>query len=111
MIYTTAKLGLVLGSGVWSIDKRIFDDDNLAFVIPFSNEKTGKVDFSSKSNTTLGSHGFLVSFLKKFWETMKDPIYLIIQGFVWTPRTCLNNTVLSLIPKCKRVGNIRDSSP
>lgn len=79
-------------------------------LVPFTKVKFEKVLFQMHSDKASGSDDFNLGFYQKFWNVLEDGIYAAALSWIeqgMFPYS-LNNTVITLIPKCDDLATMRD---
>jgi hypothetical protein len=100
-----------LAQPIWSDNQKVSIWDNGALIKPFSWDEISGVIANLKTDTALGTGGFLGVFYKICCFFLKFQIKSIFddlfmgRGDLWR----INHGVLSLIPKAKGATNINSS--
>lgn len=92
---------------------RISEEENLAQELTFTQEELDQVLADMKPDSAPGPDGFPMSFFKRFWEILKDPILGILNDFALgrVDIARLNYGILSLIAKVKGAYTIKQYRP
>ncbi|XP_047051186.1 ABC transporter G family member 41-like [Lolium rigidum] len=102
-----------LHSDLWSGDHQILPAENLALELTFTPAELDEVLLSMRPDSAPGPDGLPVTFFKRFWGILREPILKILNDFVLgrVDIARLNFGVITLIPKVKGADTIKQFRP
>jgi exonuclease III len=102
-----------LHSDLWSGDQQIRPEENLALELTFTPAELDEVLLSMRPDSAPGPDGLPVTFFKRFWGILREPILRILNDFVLgrVDVARLNFGVITLIPKVKGADTIKQFRP
>ena len=110
---TSEAQGAGLREDVWEGSQRVLETENDELGLAFLPEEIDAALMGMKVDTAPGPDGWPVAMFKRFWPTLREPIFEICNGFMrgQVDISRLNFGVLSLIPKVQGADNIRQYRP
>ena len=87
---------------------QVTDDESESLIAMFTQEEVRTVIFQMEHNKAPGPDGFPTEFYQAFWETIKDDLMALFQGFHegTLPLFSLNFEIVTLLPKKSEVVQI-----
>lgn len=91
----------------------IASDDSVVLTAPFSIDEIKEVVWSCEGDTSPGPDGFNFTFIKTFWEFIKDEVFSLVEEFYSNsalPRG-VSSSFITLIPKRDNPQKVSDFRP
>jgi len=87
---------------------QVTDDESESLIAMFTQEESRTAIFQMEHNKAPGPDGFPAEFYQAFWETIKDDLMALFQGFHegTLPLFSLNFEIVTLLPKKSEVVQI-----
>ncbi|GLT27528.1 hypothetical protein SLA2020_025150 [Shorea laevis] len=93
--------------------KQISKEDNEALIAPFSEEEIKEAIWDCDNSKALGPNGFNFSFVKAYWEVIKEDVVEFLQDFQDNSKLVrgINNSFIVLVPKVDNPQKIEEYRP